>query len=247
MLCETEFVEGAAARDLQRGGHQIDATDLLGDRVLDLHPGLASRNYQPVASTRTSKRAEALVVDGTGQQAGRVEQRLTSLHQERRAGRHLDRLLVAPLDGALAVPDLADRARSVAHDLHLDVFRPGEQLLEIHGAVAEGPLRLRAAPFERRGQVRGTPHRPHAAPTAAATALTITAAPSPRPARNAPAADSEVSGGVAGSTGTSLACASSRARTLSPSTARTSGAGPTNVRSFLAHRRANSAFSLRKP
>ena len=52
---------------------------------------------------------------------------------------------------------------------------------------------------------------------------------------------------VPASTGTEHRRARSRAATLSPKSSRTSGDGPTKTRPSSAHRRANAAFSARKP
>ncbi len=65
---------------------------------------------------------------------------------ERRRRRFLDDLLVPPLDGALARAH-RQRQAAVAEDLHLDVARPLEVPLEVHGVLPErGARPIRACP-----------------------------------------------------------------------------------------------------
>ena len=59
----------------------------------------------------------------------------------------------------------------VADDLHLNVTRPGQVLLDVQGAVAEGARRLRAAALERLGQLGRVLHGAGAAPAAAGQGL----------------------------------------------------------------------------
>src|ERR671935_3309060 len=49
----------------------------------------------------------------------------------------LHQLLVASLDGALALAGVDDVAVRVAKDLDLDVARPGDRALQINGGIAE--------------------------------------------------------------------------------------------------------------
>src|SRR5204862_3969619 len=64
-------------------------------------------------------------------------------------GRHLDELLVAALEAAIALAEMADGAGAIAHDLDLDVARAGEELLEVEVGAPARRLRLRAAPRPR--------------------------------------------------------------------------------------------------
>ncbi len=62
----------------------------------------------------------------------------------KRRGRLLHHLLVAPLDGALALEAVDEVAVAVAEDLHLDVAGRGEVALEVHALAPErGPSRGR--------------------------------------------------------------------------------------------------------
>ncbi len=75
----------------------------------------------------------------------------------------------------------------------------------------------------------------------------IIAEPAGSEARNASAIAASTGSEIPGTMGTPCCAASARARTLSPSSSRLSGDGPTNVRPASAQRRANAAFSARNP
>ena len=81
-------------------------------------------------------------------------------------GRLLDELLVAALEGAVALPDGDDPAGRVAQELDLDVARRDDLALEVDRAVAERRGRLARPADQRRRQVRGRDHPAH--PPAAA-------------------------------------------------------------------------------
>ena len=67
--------------------------------------------------------AEAVVVRGGRQLPAASTMRARKRIAQRRARRDLDQLLVAALDRAFALPQMADRAVAVADDLHLDMAR----------------------------------------------------------------------------------------------------------------------------
>ena len=86
--------------------------------------------------------AEILVVCGGGHFLGGFDDAPAQGIVQRRARRDLDEFLVAALDGAFALPEMADRAKVVADDLHLDVARVADQALGIDAVAAEGRHRL---------------------------------------------------------------------------------------------------------
>src|SRR5207245_4164166 len=94
------------------------------------------------------------------------------LARESRRRRHLDQLLMPPLEGAIALAEVAHGAAPVAHDLHLHVPRPREQGLDVEVAAAERRLRLRAAARPGLVQLLGTADDTHAAAAAARHGLT---------------------------------------------------------------------------
>src|SRR6185436_7414184 len=75
----------------------------------------------------------------------------------------LDELLVPSLDRALALTQREDAALGIAEDLHLDVARRGDDLLEIERAVAERRVGLRRRSCVRLLELLGALDVPHAA------------------------------------------------------------------------------------
>jgi hypothetical protein len=111
--------------ELQR--HEIESRDLLGDGVLDLQPRIGldeveARLRRVVRVDQKLERAEAFVAN-LGRHAHRgADQPPARPVVERRTRRHLDELLVASLQRALALPDVSHLPRSVPDDLHFDVM-----------------------------------------------------------------------------------------------------------------------------
>ena len=139
--------DGRALGDQDLGADDVDAGDLLGHGMLDLHPrvDLDEEEVARVAVHQELDGAGALVVGGAGDpQAERADMLALLLGQVGRRGA-LDDLLVAPLHRAVALPEVIDRPVLVAEDLHLDVAGVEDHLLEVALAVAEGVQRLAPA------------------------------------------------------------------------------------------------------
>ncbi|MPM28182.1 hypothetical protein SDC9_74701 [bioreactor metagenome] len=83
-----------------------------------------------------------------------------------RGGGELDDLLVAALDGAVALEQVDRVALPVGKDLHLDVPRPPDGLLDEDRGVTEGRLRLAHRGPDRLPQRRRVVHPAHAAASA---------------------------------------------------------------------------------
>ncbi len=89
--------------------------------------------------------AGVAVVDRLGQLDGVAQDGVPRLDGEVLGRRDLHHLLVAALDGAVALVQVHDVAVVVAQELHLDVLGPVEEALDKDGAVAKGALSLDVA------------------------------------------------------------------------------------------------------
>ena len=120
--------------------------------------GLASMNAQSSgrrASTRNSNVPRLCVVDLAGEaHARRRAAGPAAPAVERRARRHLDQLLVAALDRALALAEVGHGAAAVADDLHLDVAGARR------AAARRRRRRCRTRPAPRSGSARTPPRGP---------------------------------------------------------------------------------------
>ena len=166
----------ATARQLQLEFDQVDAGHFLGHRMLDLEArvGLDEGELGVVVPRigveQELERAEAVVPDRFGHLDGRRGEPGAQALGQAGAGRDFDQLLIAPLDGAFALPQMADAAGAVASDLDLEVARTRHQPLNVYVGVAEGgprfglasPVRLvqfveMATPRASRGRHRRRP------------------------------------------------------------------------------------------
>ena len=148
-------LEPAARRDVDLQAHQVGARDDLGDRVLHLQAGVDLEEGEE-AVARVVEELDGAgpgVPDGDGEPLGRRLELADLGDVEHRRGRLLDDLLVAALHRAVAHTDRPRRALAVGDDLHLDVPRAGDELLEEHHARPEGPLRLVAGALVGVGQL----------------------------------------------------------------------------------------------
>ncbi len=115
--------------------------------------------------------AEAVVADRLGHLHGRRGEPGAQALGQAGAGRDFDQLLIAPLDGAFALPQMADAAGAVAGYLDLEVARTRHQPLHVHVGVAEGRSRFGLASPIRLVQFVEAPHRAHPAAASAGDRL----------------------------------------------------------------------------
>ena len=164
---ETDLGQARTARQLQLRLHQVDAPHFLRHRVLDLQAriGFDEKEIRPV--DQELEGAEAAIFNGLGHGDGCVDDLLAQGRLEVGAGRQLDELLAAPLQGAFALAQGDDAALAVAHDLHLDVARMADQPLGIEIAVAEGRFGLGRGARKGVGNLALFLEQPHATPAAA--------------------------------------------------------------------------------
>ena len=165
--------EGVAGGDPELRLDEVQSQDLLGDRVLDLDAWIAFDEEVPAALgvDQELHRAGILVSGGAREGHGIGEDALAQRVVEVGRGRHLDHLLVAQLDRAVALEEVHDVALAVAQDLDLDVARPRHDLLEEDRVVAEGRLGFALAARERLVHLARRRHDAHAAPAAAGRRL----------------------------------------------------------------------------
>ena len=123
--------------------HQVEASDHLGDRVLHLQAGV--HFHEPDAVTAQALGGVSDELDGAGTDVTHSLGRFDGGGGDGFAGgrvhaggrRLLDHLLVAALQGTVALEQVDDIAVAVAEHLHLDVARAGDPGLQQHPVVAE--------------------------------------------------------------------------------------------------------------
>ena len=155
LIAEAERRQRRAGGDAELRLDQIDARHLLGDRVLDLDARVAL-DEEVLAGL-----GEHQELDGAGVHVLRGARELERIGEdalaqrlpEARRGRDLDHLLVAQLHRAVALVEVDDVAVRVAQDLHFDVARAQERLLDEERAVAERRLGLAPAALEGLGHL----------------------------------------------------------------------------------------------
>jgi hypothetical protein len=167
--------------DLQ--AHEVEASDALGHGMLDLEPGVHLEEVEGAFGVEQElDRPRVLVACGTRRRdSGRTKGR-TRFGGERRTRGLFDDLLMATLEGALALAEVKGLALPVGQDLHLDVTRSFDETLDDHRVVAEG--RFRFAPRGREGcrEVGLGANDTHAFSAPARDGFKITGQPIPRAA-----------------------------------------------------------------
>ena len=124
-----------------------------------------------VAVEQPFDRAGAAVADRRGGVDAESADPLAELRIDRGRWRFLDEFLVAPLDRAVALPEVDHIAMRVREDLNLDVPRILEVTLDVDGGVREVGLALTAGGLEGALGLVGTGHDPQALPAAAGRGL----------------------------------------------------------------------------
>ena len=164
---------GLGERHLLAGGdadlllHQVDVEDRLGHRVLDLQPGVHLDEEELAVLVEELDGAGAGVVDLRHRVGADAADPHPGARVDGGGGGLLENLLVAALQRAVALAEVDSAAPAVAEDLHLDVPRLAEVLLEVDLVVAEGGLGLGAGGREGGLHVGGGAGELHAAAAAA--------------------------------------------------------------------------------
>ena len=156
---------------------QIDAGDLFGDRVFDLQPGVHLHEPDAVGLEAFGgigdefDGAGALIVHRPRGLDGGVGDGLAGGGVHAGGRSLLDHLLMAALQGAVALIKMDDGAVRVPEHLHLDVARAGDVFLDQDAGVAEGGLALAPGRGEAVGEILGAVDLPHPLAAAAGDSL----------------------------------------------------------------------------
>ncbi len=128
-----------AARQAHHPLDQVHAGHLLGHAVLDLQARVDLQKVEGagVRVQHVFHSAGGAVVHGLAQAPGRVQQGCARVGRQVGRGGLLDHLLVAALGRAVALAQGNDGAVAVAEELHLDVARALDELLQEQAGVLE--------------------------------------------------------------------------------------------------------------
>lgn len=153
--------------DAQLGLDEVDVGDLLGHRVLDLDARVHLDEDVVARGVEEELDGTGVAVADLPGEAHRVgADAVAQLRGEVGRGGQLDHLLVTALDRAVALEEVDDVALAVGEDLHLDVARVDDGLLQEDGRVAEGGRGLAGGRLDglaQHGRVLDAAHTPSAA------------------------------------------------------------------------------------
>ena len=227
--------------------NDVDSGDHLGDRVLDLHPGvdLEERELAAIEIDEELDRPRPAVVEPAAECDCGVGESFAEIVGHGGGRCLLDELLEAALRRAVPVAEVDDVAVLIAEQLHLDVPGVLDVPLHVHAPVPErglGLARCRREPRREFARTVDADHPASAAPGGGLEEDRVTDV----------AGDRQRGGGAATASepapiGTPAARATRRASTLSPPRRIVSAVGPTKIRPWASHASASSARSDRKP
>ncbi len=205
--------------------HQIASEANLGHRMLDLQARVDLEEVELAILEEELDGAGALISDRAGQPNRRVTDSCANIFVDRNRGRFLDELLMAALNRAFAFTECDDFAVAVAEDLHLDVTRSGEILLDENSPVTKCRLRLMRRGF--RYSFEGTTLLHNASRDRHHRLTRLTEMGYPAFFTNAFTGADVGQVSMPGTTGTFASTASRRAATLSPTASIADDDGPT--------------------
>ncbi len=162
---------GRPGRDADLLSDEVDACHQLGDRVLDLQPGVHLEEEELAFRVQELDGAGVGVADRSCHRHRRLAHLSAGLVGEQGSGALLDELLMAALRGAIPLADPHHVPVGVADDLHLDVARPWQIALHIDLGSSEVRLCLALRRVDRSLDVGRAGHDLHAAPAAAVCRL----------------------------------------------------------------------------
>ena len=169
---EAEVLERLAGRDPELGLHEVDVGDLFGDGVLDLDPRVHLDEDVPTFGAHEELDSAGVdVADLAGERDGIGADPVTEVRVQVGGRGDLDDLLVPALQRAVALEEVHDVALPVGEDLHLDVARVGDGLLDEDGRVAERAVGLSHRCLDGVSKLVRIIHAAHAAAAAARDGL----------------------------------------------------------------------------
>ncbi|MCY1213453.1 hypothetical protein D9M72_252340 [compost metagenome] len=122
-------------------GHQVEAGDGFGDRVLHLQAGVHFHEEEVATLIQQEFHGAGTdVADGLGGAHGGFTHGAAQFRRQAGGGRFFDDFLVAALDGAVALVEVQAVAVAVGEHLDFHVARLEDVLLHQHARVAEGGL-----------------------------------------------------------------------------------------------------------
>jgi len=150
VLSETKLWQGRARSNLDLSSNDINASDLLGNGVLDLDSGVDLDEVITVLLVNQELSGTGIaVVHRLRQLHGIVEDGLANILRQILCGRKLNNLLMSALDGAVTLVQVHDVSVVVSEELDLNVLWLVEEALDEHCAVAEGGLSLGCGSIKR--------------------------------------------------------------------------------------------------
>lgn len=153
-------------------GHQVDAGDHLGDRMLHLQTAIHLHEVEAaIRIEQEFHRARTHIARGRGPAHRSRTDLLDELRGQSGRGRLLHQLLVPSLQRAVPQAQMHDIAMGVGQNLHLHVPGRLQVPFDVQSPVTEdrGGVGTRLLP--RRGEIAGLAHHPHTAPAAARDGL----------------------------------------------------------------------------
>src|SRR5262249_31914573 len=163
---------GGARGDSDLLVDDVDAGDERGHRMLDLHARVHFEEVEVLFVVEQElERAGVRVLHRARGVDDRAAELAAHLLGHRHGGGFLEQLLMAALDGALALAKVHDSAVVIAEHLELDVPRTLDVLLEIDIADAERGFRLALRRLQRLAQLACGADDAHAAAAAAGDRL----------------------------------------------------------------------------
>ena len=142
--------ERLAERDEHLLAHEVEPGDHLGDRVLHLDARVhLHEEVLAVLGEQTLDRSGGDVAGGARGVDADAADACAQLLVDGGRRRLFDELLMSPLDRAVAFAEMDDVAVRVREDLHLDVPRIDDELLDVHVGIREVRLALPARGLER--------------------------------------------------------------------------------------------------